>query len=132
MNTLGISILCLLLFAVVVLPRRWALLAMLSGAMYLTQNQQIDILGINMYAMRFLELAGVLRIVARREFSFFQVNQIDRALVAVYVYTTVVYVLHFSEGQANMIGTMVDAIFCYFICRAMLRKIGIASCRERV
>ena len=122
MNTLGISILCLLLFAVVVLPRRWALLAMLSGAMYLTQNQQIDILGINMYAMRFLELAGVLRIVARREFSFFQVNQIDRALVAVYVYTTVVYVLHFSEGQANMIGTMVDAIFCYFICRAMLRN----------
>lgn len=122
MNIIGISILASLLFAVLALPRRWALMAMLSGAIYLTQYQQIDILSINMYAMRFLELAGVLRIVLRREFTFSQFNNIDRALVAVYVYATTVYVLHFPEGRANMIGTMVDAIFCYFIFRAMIRN----------
>ncbi len=120
MNPLGAGILFLLIVVVIFSPRRGALLGMMAGVLFLTQVQQITILGLNLYALRFLELAGFVRVMARHEFSFRHLNSIDRALLWLYGFTTIVFLLRSSEGQAYQIGLAVDAFLSYFTFRGLL------------
>ena len=57
---------------------------------------------------------------ARREFSFRQLNGIDRALLWLYGYTTAVFLLRSTEGVAYQVGTAVDAFLCYFTFRGLI------------
>jgi hypothetical protein len=120
MNLLGIIILVVLGLIVLAAPRRWALLAMVAGVLYLTQSQQLIIFGFHLWAMRFLELAGFVRVASRREFSFSGLNKIDRAFLWLYGYTTVVFLLRSTTGQTDEIGKAVDAFLCYSTFRGLL------------
>ena len=120
MNPLGALILAVLVFLVLGATRRVALLAMMAGVLYLTQGPQINVLGLNLFAVRFLELAGFVRVMARHEFSFRQLNGIDRALIWLYGYITVVFLLRSTEGVAYQIGMFTDAFLCYFAFRGLL------------
>lgn len=106
--------------AVLFSPRRWALLVMVAGVMFLTENQQIEVAGLNMFAVRFLELAGFVRVMARREFSFRRMNGVDKALLWLYGFTTVVLLLRSGDLQAYQIGVFVDAFLSYFTFRGLL------------
>ena len=123
MNALGASILCVLIAVVLLGPRRWALLGMMAGVLYLTQGEEIQVFGLHLFAMRFLEMAGFIRVMARREFSFSSLNEIDRAFLWLYCFTTVVFLLRSTEGQAYQIGMAVDAILCYFTFRGLIQNI---------
>ena len=101
-------------------PRRWAVLGMMAGVLFLTQAQQINVAGFNLFAIRFLELAGFIRVMARGEFSFSRLNGIDRALLLFYGYTTVIFLLRSTAGVANQIGDAVDAFLCYFTFRGLV------------
>lgn len=120
MNPIGVSILLFLIFVVLITPRRWALVGMMAGVLYLSQAQQVDVLGFNLYAIRFLELAGFIRVMSRKEFSFAGLNKIDRILLFFYCYVAIVYSLRSSEGQINVIGLSVDAFLCYFTFRGLI------------
>src|SRR5664280_1841785 len=120
MNPVGALILAVLICVVLGASRRVALLGMMAGVMFLTQAQQIDVLGFNLYAIRFLEVAGFVRVMARREFSFYQLNKIDRALLWLYGYMTVVFLLRSLVGVANQIGIAADAFLCYFTFRGLV------------
>jgi hypothetical protein len=91
-----------------------------AGVLFLTQVQAINVVGFNLFAVRILELAAFIRVAARREFSFGRFNKIDSALLFVYGFTTIVFCLRSSDGQANMIGTAVDAFLCYFAFRGLI------------
>lgn len=120
MNVIGASILIVLVAAVLTSSRRWALLAMVGGALYLTQSQAVVLLGFNMFAVRFLEVAGFARVIVRREFSFCSVNEIDRSFILVYLYTTVVFLLRSNEDLAYQVGSLVDSTLCYFTFRSLI------------
>jgi len=120
MNALSIAIMVFLSAVVLVLPRRWALLGMMAGVLYLTQNQAMDVAGFNLFAVRFLEIAGFARVIVRREFNFSNLDQVDRLFLLLYCYTTVVFLLRSTEGQAYQIGMAVDAALCYFIFRGLI------------
>jgi hypothetical protein len=120
MNTLGIGILAVVLMTVLFAPKRWALLGMAAGILYLTQAIQIEIGGLNLYAVRFVEVAAFIRVVARREFSFATMNRLDRVLVVLYVYTVGVFLLRSNEDQVYTIGIGVDALLSYFAFRGFL------------
>jgi hypothetical protein len=93
---------------------------MIAGVLYLTQGQKIEVLGLNLFANRFLEMAGFVRVMIRREFSFRSLNRIDYALMMLYSYTTVIFLLRSSEDQAYQIGLAVDAILGYFAFRGLI------------
>jgi hypothetical protein len=121
MNPLGASILTVLVLAVLSSPRRWAFVALMAGVLYLPEQQQINILGFNLFPTRFLELAGFIRVMSRHEFSFRQLNGIDRALIWLYGFTTVIYLLRSPEGAVYQIGILVDSLLSYFTFRGLLR-----------
>jgi hypothetical protein len=120
MNGLGATILVVLVLAVLFSPRRWALQAMMAGVLYLTESQQIDVSGFNLFAVRFLELAGFIRVMVRHEFSFRRMNTVDHALLWLYLYSTVLFLLRSSTGQAYQIGIAVDASLSYFTFRGLV------------
>lgn len=120
MNSIGAIILSLLILFVFCASRRLAALGMIAGVMFLTQAQAINVAGLNLYAFRFLELAAFVRIIARREFSFRQLNGIDKILLCLYGYTTIIFLIRSTDGQAYAIGTAVDAFLCYFSFRGLI------------
>ena len=77
MNLVSGSILIVLLFVVVLASRRWALLAMMAGVLFLTQGHSIEILGLNLYPIRFLEVAAFSRVLLRGELAWSKLNRID-------------------------------------------------------
>lgn len=95
----------------------------MAGVLYLTEEQAVQIFGLNLFAVRFLELAGFVRVLLRREFSFRNLNGLDRALLMLYTYSTVVFLMRSTEGFAYQFGLAVDATFCYFTFRGMIRSI---------
>ena len=123
MNPLAVSILVVLIFVVLGASRRVALLGMMAGVLYLTQSQQVQVIGFNFFAMRFIELAGFIRVMSRREFSFARLNGIDRAMLWLYGFVTIVYLLRASDGQAYQIGSTMDALLCYFTFRGLIGDI---------
>ena len=123
MNFLGISILSFVIVVVLSASRRWALIGMMGGVLFLTEGQHVELLGINVFSVRFLELAGFIRVMARKEYSFSSLNKIDLALIWLYCYATLIFLLRSADGQAYVIGLAVDAFLCYFTFRGLVGDI---------
>jgi hypothetical protein len=123
MNAIGAAILVGLGAVILLAPRRWALLGLMAGVLYLTEQQAIDLFGINLTAMRFLEAAGLARVIRRGEFPGGRLNPVDQAVLCVYGYTTLVFLLRSDAGHAQVLGWMVDSTFSYFIVRAWLKNV---------
>jgi hypothetical protein len=123
MNPIGASILVILIAVVLFAPRRWALLAMMAGILYLPMGLNIEMLGLNLYPMRFLEIAGFARVVKKNEFSFKKLNRIDIALLLLYIYTTLIFLIRSTEIFGYQIGLLVDPMLCYFAFRGMVGDI---------
>jgi hypothetical protein len=123
MNLVGTLILVALIVLVMGASRRVALLGMMAGVLFLTEYQSVLLLGLNLYAIRFLELAGFIRVVTRREFSFVSLNNVDKALVWLYGFASVVLLIRSSMGVASAIGGAVDAFLCYFTFRGLVRDL---------
>jgi hypothetical protein len=120
MNALGASILAVILVTVLFAPRRWALVGMTAGILYLTQRQQVDVGGVNLYALRFVELAGFARVVLLREFSLDRLGTLDRVLIALHVYTFSIFALRSNEPKTYELGMAVDALLSYLTFRALI------------
>jgi hypothetical protein len=119
MTSLGWSLLVSLTALLLLSSRGWAPVWMLAGVLFMPQEQFVDILGFNVTGIRFLEMAAMIRLVARREHSTF--NQIDATLLLLCSYTTLIFLLRSNKGQAYMIGTALDAAFCYLPFRAWVQ-----------
>lgn len=124
MNALGASVLAVLLAMAWLAPRRWALLSMLLGVLYLTQQQSLDVGGFNLTAIRLLALGAFIRVVVRGEYKDIRWSGIDRGLVLLYVYTTAVFLIRSDRRQGETVGTAVDVMLCYFSFRALLVDIA--------
>lgn len=125
MNVVGLAILLPVLAMVLFAPKRWALIGVMGGVLYLTQGQQLNIGGVNVYATRFVELAAFVRVVImRREFSLSQLNELDWLLLAVYAYTTIIVMIRATGGTAYEIGETVDAFLAFCAFRGLVADIS--------
>ena len=123
MNALGAVILVAAVGIVLFGSTRAALLGAMVGILYLTQSQRVDVAGFNLYAVRFVELAGFVRVMARGEFSRRDLTGVDKALIAAYLYTVTVFLLRSREDQAYVIGSAVDAFLTYFTFRGLINNV---------
>ena len=121
MNAVVVFLLALIVGVVLMGSKRWALLALICGAIYLPQSNAVEIGGFNLFPTRFLELAAFLRVVCRRELQ--ESRKVDRAMLWLYAYTTVIFVVRSSVGQAYAIGAAVDMILCYFAFRGLVNDL---------
>lgn len=110
------------ILVVSIAPRRWALLAAVGGVLYTTQGQAIDLFGFNFFAARFIELAAFLRVISKREFTFADLNKIDKIVLLLFVYLPLAYWTHAESGVSYQIGQAIDAVLAYFAFRGLVRN----------
>jgi hypothetical protein len=123
MNAAGALALSILLPVVALAPARWAFLSIMTGVLFITQGQEVSVGGFHLFAMRFIELAAIGRVLLRRELKISTLNEIDRLVLTLYFYSTLVFLVRSSEEQAFAIGVAVDACFCYFSFRALITTV---------
>ena len=123
MNLLGFTMMAAVIACVLFGRKQVALMALMAGYLYITQNQGFDVFGFNLFAYRFIEVAGVVRIFAKKEFSFSQSTKIDWALLVLFSFTTVVFVIRSKDGFGYLIGTSIDFYLTYIIFRALITGI---------
>ncbi|MCP4370268.1 MAG: hypothetical protein GY797_19460 [Deltaproteobacteria bacterium] len=128
MNPLvGIITLAVILL-VVFLPRRWAVLAVVSGVCYVTQSEFLSLSGIDFTPIRFIVLAGFIRVILRKEFSFSKLNKIDKCLLIFSSVYLIVYLLRsrINPGSHSLpmyrLGQFCEAMLTYFTFRGLLKN----------
>ena len=119
MNAIGAIMTILACAAVIGLPRRKAALAFIAATLYITQGQVVN-LGLNIMAIRFVEVAAFIRVLARGELFKISFNTVDRWMIV--ASCTMAAVFCFREGtiDAYQIGLAVDANLAYFAFRTFI------------
>jgi hypothetical protein len=121
MHPIGFLLLVVLLYFVGFGRRRSATLAMVIGTLYLTQGQAFDV-GINLFAVRILGIALFARVLARHEFSFSKLHRVDRIFLILYAYTAVIFLIRSRGGDLSTVAGSLDAFFCYFGFRGLIKQ----------
>ena len=115
----ALSICCLLLL---VLPRRYAAIPMLSVAALIPSAQRIVILNLDFTYLRVLVACGMLRVALRDEHRAFWWNAIDRVFVGWCVVSFLVPLLRAGTyGLETRCGYLYDAVGTYFLFRFLVR-----------
>jgi hypothetical protein len=124
-NIFGVCITALLISVILLFPRRWAALAIFAAVIYITQGQSFLIGGFNITAMRLIELAGLLRVIVRRE-KIIGYNNIDKAFFAYSIVYLLIYLIRCifdissRELMIYQIGVFTDGIIVYFMFRGLI------------
>jgi hypothetical protein len=124
MTAVGALILFVTLALVITGTRRAALMGMMAGVLFLTQGQHVTIAGFNLFAMRFLEMAGLYRVISRNEFGRAQFNKLDKTFIVFYSFTSLIFLLRTSQEISYQLGAAIDAFCCYFTFRGLLGDIA--------
>lgn len=82
LNPVGLLFLIVASLALLVVPRRWALVPLLVSACYMTIGQGTEIIGFNFQFIRLVLLAGIVRVFVRRERPRGLMLSMDWAFVA--------------------------------------------------
>jgi hypothetical protein len=120
MNVVSGALLLALMLVVALAPRRWALLAMLSGLFFLTQGHSVEVFGLSLYPTRFLEVAAFARVLLRQELAWSRLNKIDWTLLLLYNYTALVWIVRSSDVTAQQFAYALDATLWYLALRGLV------------
>jgi len=120
MTSVGASLTVLFCLAVLFLPRRHAALAFVGAVMYITQGQTVE-MGINFVAIRFVELAAAIRVIARRDVASVRMTPPDVWFVLFFVSYMIVTFMRTGTLDMFTIGLAVDAWLVFFAFRALIQ-----------
>jgi len=101
--------------------RRIACIALVGGAMFVTQGQGVNVAGFSFFSTRIFEVAAVCRIAGRGEFSIGRMTLVDKLMLVLYGYSAVVFCLRTSEGVVNHVAVCMDCVLAYGIFRCLVR-----------
>ncbi|HOP99116.1 MAG TPA: hypothetical protein PLK78_16995 [Verrucomicrobiota bacterium] len=124
MNPLSGIILTALVVGVFTMPRRWAAVCAMSGALLLTQSQSLELVGFTLFPTRILAYAAFVRVVIRREFSRSLLTQVDWALIWLYLFTLAVLLTRPEESAPLRIAKTLDILLGYLAFRSLIVEPG--------
>ncbi|MDH5811886.1 MAG: hypothetical protein QXP73_06300 [Candidatus Methanomethylicaceae archaeon] len=126
--------LLIMIFMIFALPRRLALIPVLSTAILMTIGQQVVIGGANFTFLRIVILFGWIRVFAKAELGEFQKNSIDKAFIWWVILAVIIGLIPkerhpdavmpdpgLAGAIMNKAGFAFDALGGYFLARCMVR-----------
>lgn len=124
LHPMGLVAVLVLGTALVLLPRRYAIIPMIVLACFIPSAQRLVIMGNDFTLLRILIVFAWTRLVIRNEFSGFRWNRLDVATTAWKVSGTLIYTLSYGTTSAlvNRCGWTFDGLGMYFFFRCALRE----------
>lgn len=123
-HPVGFASVLLLGIALLLLPRRWAVLPMLIIACFIPSAQRVVIMGMDFNFLRIMVVFGFFRLLFRREYKSFTWSSLDTAIVLWGLSAMTIYV--FREGSfsafVNRLGFGFDAFGMYFLFRCLVQN----------
>lgn len=120
MTAASTAILISLVAIVLLAPRRWALLGMMAGILYLTQGHYVQVAGLNIFPTRVLALAALTRVLCRRELSVLGLTRLDTVFFVLYGFVLVVYAIRTDVLEGYNLGLVIDAVVSYLAFRGLV------------
>lgn len=123
-HPIGLAAVIILGFAMLLLPRRWAVIPMLIIACFIPSAQRIVIFSLDFTLLRIMVVFAVCRILLKKEYIGFRWIALDKALVLWVVSAMVIHILREGTFSAviNRLGFAFDAFGMYFLFRCLVRN----------
>jgi hypothetical protein len=122
MTPFGMVLTLLRVLVVYLSPRQWAVLGVMLAVCYITQGQQIPVLGFHFTTIRIVLLAGLVRVIKQREIHQLRLNGIDRCMIAYAALSILIPTVR--EGTVQIfiyqLGCMYDAVLSYLVFRSLI------------
>src|SRR3954451_5185382 len=113
MNTVGTTLLVTLGLLVLLAPRRWAALALILGALYVTRGQVLEIGPANFTVPRVLVFIGFIRVLLRRERIAGGMHRVDWLVLTWACILIGTSVAHVSSALLFRSGMVWTEVGCY-------------------
>lgn len=119
MNPIAIIFFVICALALLMVPRKWAVVPLLVGCTYMTLGQGIEIGGISLPVYRMLLLVGVIRVVIRGEGIRGGFNAVDKMMMAWGAWMMFASFFHDPErsGPITIAGQVFNLTLIYFLVR---------------
>lgn len=121
MSGLGTALLAVGALAILLLPRRWAPVALLGATCYVTRAQGIELGPFTFTVVRTLLVIGLLRVLVRREWVAGGLNRLDWLMVlwGIWMVLSVAFHNNASNQLIGRLGILVDTCGTYFLVRCL-------------
>ena len=123
-HPVGLISVLILGVAMLILPRRWAVMPMIIIACFISSYQKIVVLGLDFNLLRIMVLFGVVRVLVHREYQNFNWKTIDKVLI---YYTASMMLIGIIQTGSfgtfiNRLGSSFDTLGMYFLFRCQIRN----------
>jgi hypothetical protein len=110
--------------ALLLLPRRWALLPLLVGACYITRGQIVQLGPLTFFVSRIIIAAGLVRVIIHGERLPGRMHGLDWLMVvwSVWMLTSSLFHENPSTALVNRLGLIYDACGIYFLVRVLCQS----------
>lgn len=125
MNPFAITLLLLTAGCVFFAPRRWAVLSFLVGCCYMTVGQGVVIGGLNLPMIRIVLIAGIARVIFRREGLSGGLNPLDKLVIwwsAWLFFASFFHLWSPGSGPKYTSGAILNTAGFYFMIRSLCRE----------
>jgi hypothetical protein len=125
-NPIGILFFLVSAIALMGAPRRWAIIPLLMGVIFITHGQAIDI-GVKLPVFRLLLAVGLFRIIVKGEGIAGGMNLIDKLMLALCGWLLVASFFHESgadaAGPVFILGKIAEIGLCYLLVRVFCQDL---------
>ncbi len=121
LNPAGMLFVAVAVLLTFMLPRRWAALPLLAGALHMPFGLGVVIGPFNVYVIRLLLVAALARLVVRREGLSGELHALDAAMLVWAVWAVFSAIFHDDVAAALKFqsGMAFNACACYFVLRVL-------------
>ena len=121
MSQLNYFVLILSCFFILTLPRKWTVAAIVIGLLYTGDNTHLEFAGYNLFPSRIIIYVTILRAIIRGEFRGLEFCSVDKILIALVSYTSVIYALRTPGVNANSVANIIDILGSYLSFKAFVK-----------
>jgi hypothetical protein len=125
-NPIGILFFLISAVALMSVPRKWAVIPLLMGVIFITHGQAIDI-GVKLPVFRMLLAVGLFRIIVKGEGIAGGINLIDKLMLALCGWLLVASFFHEpgadAAGPVFILGKIAEIGLCYLLIRAFCQDL---------
>jgi hypothetical protein len=129
LTPLGFIITGLMCALMIFSSRPVAVLSLVMSAIYITQAQQLELLGLHFTSARIVILAGWIRLIIGGEFGRLKLNTIDKFLILFIAYMSAVNIIFRGtlEDLTYSLGVFYDTVGSYFVVRMLIHNLADAE-----